>query len=38
MMPPEPTRRVLVVAATWPIMISGAEQASPPALWCSASQ
>ncbi len=38
MMPPDPTRIRAVAAATWPIITSGAELASPGVLWCSASQ
>ncbi len=37
-MPPAPTRMREVAAATWPIITSGAELASPGVLWCSASQ
>jgi hypothetical protein len=38
MMPPEPTRMVLVAAATCPITIEVAALAIPGMLWCSASQ
>jgi hypothetical protein len=38
MTPPEPTRMVEVTAATWAIITSGAELATPGRLWCSASQ
>ena len=36
--PPEPTRIVVVPAATWPISTAVAELATPSMLWCSASQ
>lgn len=38
MIPPEPTRRLRVAAAIWPIMISGAGLATLGRAWCSASQ
>jgi hypothetical protein len=38
MMPPEPTRIVVVAAATVAIMTGGAELATLGMLWCSASQ
>ncbi len=38
MMPPAPTRMVLVPAATWPITTAVAALAMPGMLWCSASQ
>ncbi|CFW10673.1 Uncharacterised protein [Bordetella pertussis] len=36
--PPEPTRSVVVCAATWPISTAVALLATPVMLWCSASQ
>src|ERR1700716_2760802 len=38
MTPPEPTRMRAVIAAIWPIMMSGAELAIEGRLWCSATQ
>jgi hypothetical protein len=38
MIPPAPTRIVLVPAATWAITTEVAALAMPSALWCSASQ
>jgi hypothetical protein len=38
MMPPAPTRIVLVPPATWPISTAVAALAMPGMLWCSASQ
>ena len=38
MTPPEPTRRVVVAAAMWPMTTAVAELAMPGMLWCSATQ
>ena len=38
MIPPEPTRMVVVAAATWPTRTAVAALAMPGMLWCSASQ
>ena len=36
--PPDPTRKVVVAPAMWPISTGGAELAMPGMLWCSATQ
>jgi hypothetical protein len=38
MIPPAPTRILVVAAATWPITIDVAALAMPGMLWCSANQ
>ena len=38
MIPPEPTRIRFVTCATWPMSTSGAADAMPGMLWCSAIQ
>jgi len=38
MMPPDPTRRVVVASAMWPMTTAVAELAMPGMLWCSATQ